>query len=232
MRVLRWAGLLLFAVSAFAYATEIPLDTSSLANWSKLGVPMVSRKTSFHVVSVDGKPAIHIQSNNGASSLVYDRVFKTYATPILSFSWKAMNVLAKGNIEHKEGDDYVLRIYVMFPYEPARLSLMERLRYEAAKRLLGYYPPSEILSYVWANRSHRREPLPSPFSTRGMTYFPDAGSAHLDQWRSHTVNIVSDYRRAFGVAPEQTFRLAIMGDSDNTHGETNGYIRSIRLSSK
>lgn len=231
MRFLKTLVVFFFAAGGMAYATQIVVDTGSLSNWSPIPLPLVSRPTNYSVVTADGAKAIAIESEDGASGLVYDHVFNIYATPVLHWSWEALNVLTKGNAKTRQGDDYAVRIYVMFPYDGSRLSLLERIRSETVRRLLGYYPPSEILTYAWANRPQPRQPLPNAFSDRGAMFFPDAGTAHLGQWRSHTANLLDDFRKAFGTDPQKTFRVAIMGDSDNTHEQTKAYIRDITLSS-
>lgn len=43
-----------------------------------------------------------------------------------------------------------------------------------------------------------------------------AGTAQLGTWLEEKVNIVDDYRKAFGTDPPAIASLAIMNDSDNT----------------
>jgi hypothetical protein len=232
MHRLSWfvPALLLFCAVA-ADAERITLDLASLSSWKELTFPWQPRHSSYKSLTVSGRPQIRIESDNASSGLEYLRSFQTYATPILTWSWKAMNILAKGNAETKAGDDYPVRVYVMFPYDASHLSGADRLRYGFIKGLLGYYPPSEILNYVWANRPHARDPIQSAFSDRGFIFLLDEGSTHLGEWRTHEVNIVDDYKAVFRSDPPPTFTLAVMGDTDNTHGRTTAYIRDISLQS-
>lgn len=230
----RWvvALCLLLAVPAAGYAGQIAVDTSSLSRWKAITFPWVGRHSQYTIVEENGKGVIHLESDNSASSLEYEQTFQTYQTPNLHWSWKVMNIIPSGNAETEQGDDYAARIFVMFPYDPKRASFSERVRHNMLKQLLGYYPALEILNYVWANRPHARNPIPNAFEGRGIMFFADVGTTYLGRWRSHHVNIVADYRKAFDRAPPATFTVAIMADSDNTHGSTSAYIKNIYLSSE
>ncbi len=66
------------------------------------------------------------------------------------------NVYRKANGTEKGGDDYPIRIYVMFEYDPRQADLMEKMRYAAIMALYGKYPPHRSLNYVWAIHFCRR----------------------------------------------------------------------------
>jgi hypothetical protein len=51
-----------------------------------------------------------------------------------------------------------------------------------------------------------------------------AGPAQAGQWVEEEVNILDDYRTAFGEEPPKSARLAIMSDSDNTGERALGYL--------
>lgn len=68
--------------------------------------------------------------------------------PIIHWRWKVANVLKKGNLYRKEGDDYPARIYIVFEYDPTRLSFSEKLKYGLARMLYGTYPPLATLNYI------------------------------------------------------------------------------------
>jgi hypothetical protein len=57
-----------------------------------------------------------------------------------------------------------------------------------------------------------------------------AGSGMANTWQEYTVDIVRDYRQAFGQDPPAMASLAVMSDSDNTHESARAWIEYIRLS--
>ena len=75
-----------------------------------------------------------------------------YEYPLLRWRWRADSVYRKGDARKKAGDDYPLRLYVLFPYDPGEASFGEKLVFEAARLLHGQYPPHSALNYIWANR--------------------------------------------------------------------------------
>lgn len=214
------------------WGEDIDLDLSSLAEWEPLEFPKIPEHSTFEAVIEDGREVIRVESVASASAIVYSKTFNLKDTPVIKWSWKVLNILEKGNAEKKSGDDYPIRLYVMFPYEPSRVPALQRIGFEIAKRRFGEYPPAEVLNYIWANREHDREPLESPYTDRTMLFFPNAGSEGLGEWQTHTANILEDYRRAFDREPPDTFTLAVMGDSDNTGERTLAYIGEITLSSR
>jgi hypothetical protein len=44
------------------------------------------------------------------------------------------NVCKKGDIRDKSGDDYPIRVYVMFPYDPKQADITERLSEKNCRR--------------------------------------------------------------------------------------------------
>lgn len=221
-----------FAFSAHCFSEQLSLDMSSLDQWKSVTFPWAPRHSTYTAVQIDGQDVIRVQSDHSVSGIEYARTFYTYLTPIISWEWKAMNVLATGNAETRKGDDYPVRVYVMFPYQPDGLSVSQRLQFELMRGVLGYYPPSAVLNYVWANREHMRNPIRNVISNRGAMFFLDAGNEFIDTWRKHRVNVVADYRSFFHADPPVTFTLAIMGDSINTGGQTDAYVRNIKVGSE
>lgn len=213
------------------YGEQVRLDLSSLERWKPITFPWAPRHSTYTAQRIDGRDVIRVQSNESVSGLEYRRVFETERTPIIEWSWKAMNVLAAGNAETRRGDDYPVRVYVMFPYEAELVPLPMRAQYELLKGILGYYPPWAVLNYVWANRPHAQNPIRNAYSKQSAMFFLDSGTAQIGKWRAHRVNIIEDFRRAFHRNPPETFTLAIMGDSINTGGSTDAYVRDIVVAS-
>jgi len=49
--------------------------------------------------------------------MIYTPPFNVFETPFMEWRRKVVNILKKGNALEKSGDDYPLRIYVMFEYD-------------------------------------------------------------------------------------------------------------------
>jgi Ca2+-binding EF-hand superfamily protein len=59
--------------------------------------------------------------------------------------------------------------------------------------------------------------------------FLQMGDSQKGQWIEESVDILSDYRRAFGEDPPATASLAIMNDSDDTGQSSVSYVEFIEV---
>lgn len=193
-------------------------DFDSLDAWQPLTFPKIERHTQYTVTNLAGHTVLQAVADASASGRVYTNAFNPYETPVLRWRWRVENVLANGNATRKDGDDYPLRVYVLFDYDPAKASFGMRTKYALAKALYGETPPHASLNYIWANREHGRRILPSPYTDRSQMVILRAGPAQTAQWVEEEVNILEDYRAAFGEDPPRSARLAVMSDADNTAG--------------
>jgi hypothetical protein len=117
----------------------------------------------------------------------------------------------------------------VFKYDPARADVAMRAKYALAKRLTGEYPPHSSLNYIWANRDHDRRILSSPYTDRSKMVVLREGNAQAGRWVDEQVNIVADYREAFGENPPPDASIAIMSDSDNTGESAKAWLDDVVL---
>ncbi len=142
------------------------------------------------------------------------------------------NIFEKGDASKKSGDDYPLRIYVMFKYDPQKAGMWERIKYKTAKVLYGTYPPYASLNYIWANKKHEKDVLENKYTNRAQMIPIGFGRHGLGKWKVVEVNMVRDYKRAFGKAPPAIARIAIMNDSDNTGEKAVSLVDFIEVADK
>ncbi len=57
----------------------------------------------------------------------------------------------------------------------------------------------------------------------------EKGGQRVGRWVEESVNILDDYRRAFGKDPPPTAGLAVMSDTDNAGGSAAAYIDFIEV---
>lgn len=204
---------------------------SSINGWEQLslGDAPASR---YSLVRDGGATVVRAQANGSASGLVRRFEIEPSRFPMLSWRWKADNVIAGGNIRRKSGDDYPARIYVLFDYDPADLSFGDRLKYRAL-RALGYDDiPVRALSYVWANQASETQPVSNAFTDWVHMIPVESGSRNVGTWQQERRDVVADYRAAFGEAPPAIAGIAIMTDADNTGDSATAYFGDIRMSTR
>jgi len=214
-------------------------DFNTLDNWKPLYFPKIKKHTSYTIETDGSERYLKAESAASASALVYNREFNVYKYRNMRWRWRAENVYEKGVTGTKKGDDYPLRIYITFKYDPQKAGRLEKLRYEGAKLLYGEYPPHSALNYVWANKEN--PPIPplvkggkggivtSPYTSKTKIIIIEKGTIRVGSWEAKEADILRDYKEAFGENPPAIASLAVMNDSDNTGEGSVSYIDYIEV---
>jgi len=197
-----------------------------LDNWKPFYFPKIKTHSVYTIT--DGH-VLKTESKASASAIIYKMRFNVYDYPMLEWRWKIENVYVKGDATKKSGDDYPLRLYVMFEYDPAKAGVLKKLKYETAKVLYGQYPPHSTLNYIWANKPRSENILTNPYADEAKMIPVEQGTRNLNTWLVERVDIIDDYRRAFGEEPPAVANLAIMNDSDNTGEHSISYLDYIKI---
>lgn len=221
--------LVLFVVSYINAEIFISENFNTQDMWEALIFPKIDNTTDY---SIEDGDFLKIESNNSASGLIMKNTFDVYKYPILSWSWKANNIIKGGDARKKSGDDYPVRIYVIFKYDPEKAGFGERIQYSGIKLIYGEYPPKASLNYIWSNKELNTDYLFSPYTKKAAMIPMEEGKDNLGVWQTYSVNILEDYRKIFGNDPPNTASLAVMGDSDNTGGHSLAFIDYIQLESE
>jgi len=201
-------------------------DFHHLENWRPLHFPEIAAHTRYFVEGKDPNGVLTAVSRASASALVYAKIFNIYEYPRARWRWKVDNVYRNANPGEKSGDDYPLRTYVTFSYDPLKAKPLEKLQYGITRQLYGEYPPHSTLSYVWA----RQERLTtSPYTDRAKLIALQRGGEKAEVWQIEEVDMLEDYRLAFGVEPPAAASLAVMNDSDNTGQGSQSYLDFIEV---
>jgi len=204
-------------------------DFDNLAQWEPLTFPKI-KAHSIYTTAKDGDASIlKAESRASASGIVFRRTFNIYKYSHIRWRWKVTEMTALGNPKEKEGDDYPIRVYILFQYDPARASLSERLIYQATKLIYEKYPPHSTLSYVWTGQEIPERIFTSPYTDKARIVVLEKGRKNVGRWVDKEVNALEDYRKAFGKDPPETAGLAIMSDTDNTGGKATAYLDYIEV---
>jgi hypothetical protein len=219
--------LVLMTATAVRPDAVIREDFDNLDNWEPVYFPKIEQHTQYTIRQTANGPILEARSSASASGLRHREEFDVYRYPVVKWRWKVDNVYRKGDVERKSGDDYPMRVYIMFKYDPAGASFGEKLQYGIAKVVYGAYPPQSSLNYIWANKVHAETVYPSPYTDRARLIILRSGDKDTGRWVDEEVNIIEDYTRAFGAAPPATASLAIMNDSDDTGEEAVSFMDFI-----
>ena len=204
-------------------------DFQTLERWKPLFFPKIEDHTAYKVGSGNDTDFLHTESNASASALVYEQEFDIYAYPRARWRWKVDAYSLYGDPQTKAGDDYPLRVYFLFRYNPATASFTEKIKYGLAKTFYGEYPPHSTLSYVWSYTTEGPPFYPSPYTERAKIIVLRKGDTELGTWVVQDVDVVEDYKEVFGQPPPAAAGIAVMNDSDNTGGNAVSRIDFIEV---
>jgi len=228
--VVAYAALVL-VLGAIAGAEERPLPPPAEAPWEPLRFPRVERASRYEPMEVDGVRAVRAESECSASALLLRlEDVDLRRTPLLRWRWRVERPLDLTDERHKGGDDFAARVYVMFRFEPARASWLERARRRVAEALYGREIPGNAINYVWSSREPAGAVWDNPYTASSKMVSLGAGA--LPEWRSEEVDVWSDYRRLFGADPPAIVGVALMSDSDDSCGRAEAWLAELRFATR
>ena len=195
--------------------------------WKPLTFPKIDRHTIYTVIKEEHVTSIKAVSHASASGLTRRITVDLREYPILSWRWKVSNVLDKGDVGKKQGDDYPARVYITFTYDPRRVSFIERAKFATYKLLYGHYPPLTALNYIWESKAPQGTIVSSPYTDRSKMIVVESSTALINQWVNEQRNVLEDYMLAFGDQPPLVSGIAIMTDTDNTGESAIAYYGDI-----
>jgi Protein of unknown function (DUF3047) len=195
--------------------------------WKPLTFKKIEKHTVYALVNEEGTTVIKAVSNASASGLIREMRINPKEYPIVQWRWKVSNILKKGDVTRKEGDDYPARIYIAFEYDPSRLSFFEKAKYELIRLFYGQYPPLAAINYIWESNAPKGTLIPNPYTNRVKMIVVESGPEKINQWVNEERNVYEDYKQAFGEEPPMISGVAIMTDTDNTGESATAYYGDI-----
>jgi len=211
-------------VGKFSAATE---GTTLPAGWKLLTFPKIPRHTKYTLVKDDGIVAVKAVSESASSGLTREITINPREYPIVQWRWKVANVLSKGDVFRKEGDDYPARLYITFEYDPSRVGFFEKAGREAYRMIYGQQLPLGAINYIWESKAPVGTVTPSTYTKQSMMFVLESGKEKLNAWVSEERNVNEDYKKAFGDEPSMINGVALMTDTDNTRETATAYYGDI-----
>ena len=197
------------------------------AGWGPLVFKKIPHNTAYSLVKDGDATVVKAESHASASGLVRKVRLSPREYPIVEWRWKIMNLIDKSDVRKKAGDDYPVRFYISFEYDPGRVGFLERAKFQALRLLYGEYPPICAINYIWDGRAELGTIVPNAFTDRVKMIVVESGGDKVGRWVSERRNVLDDYRQAFGNEPPAIAGVAIMTDTDNTGESATAYYGDI-----
>lgn len=210
------------------FSTAVALDALP-PGWRPYRLARFKKPTQYRLVPQDGSVALRAEANASASGLRYDLTVNLREFPWLTWHWRVPELIdgADNTIQHVE--DSPARVIVTFEGGREKLSEAEQINYDLAKAMTGNELPYATIMYIWENHLPEGTVIDHHFSTRVKMIVAGSGRKDLDRWHEERVNVLEDFRRAFGEEPPLVRAVGVMSDSDNTGGRAVAYYGDIKF---
>ena len=212
MKTLLLLMALMVCTHAEASDTELHIgkfSANDLTGWKEQTIGLLKPKTAYSLTRDNDRDVLVARSTKSASGRIFALNLDPREYPTLKWSWRIDHTIKKGDEKTRKGDDFAVRVYVVFPR--------------------GFFSKTRAICYVWANKLPKGEHLVSPFTSNIITVAEDSGEELAGHWTVHERNIYEDYRRFFGEEPPRIGGVALMTDTDNTGESAVGYYGDISL---
>jgi DUF3047 family protein len=196
------------------------------SGWIPLTFKKIPHQTKYEVVRDGATVVIKAMSDASASGLTKAVRVDPREYPVVRWRWKVDNLLQQSDVHRKDGDDYSARIYITFEYDPDKVSLSRKLKYNAGRVLFGDIPIA-ALNYIWESKAPMGTIIENAYTDFAQMIVVETGPAKVGQWVDEERNIYEDYKRAFGEEPPMISGVAIMTDTDNTKERATAYYGDI-----
>ncbi|MDP1579722.1 MAG: DUF3047 domain-containing protein [Candidatus Didemnitutus sp.] len=220
--------------SAWSADEAAPLFRDDFADrtaWADWIFPKIPQTTDYAVETRDGSSVLCVVSAGAASGLLSQQAFtvpegRDYR---VRWRWRADRLPTAPDPRTKPGDDYALRVYVIYERPEKEAGWLERYALRKAPfRELGYLPVRS-LAYVWTETPGLPAYFENPYTDRVIMLPRTYARAERGEWREVEIDPAADYRRITGEAAPRRFRLAIMGDADNSASRSEAWLDWIEV---
>jgi len=179
---------------------------------------LIRGATEYRLTANAGRVAIRAIGQGSASGLVRRVQVNPVNCPRFEWSWRVDQLQETADIRLKEKEDVAASIYLMFG-DPGLLLTPKQV-------------PS--LRYVWTNERMDVESIvDSPYLPGTVKSVVVRSGSRQPEWFVESRNILADFERAFGYAPEEQIEaIALFTDNDQTREPVLAYYEWGRMECK
>jgi len=193
-------------------ADQFPVAVFSQSSREGWNDKVFAGTTFYQLHQIKGKNVLKAESQGTASGLIKKIRVDLKKYPYLNWSWSIENRLDTKNERIKSGDDYAARIYVVVD---GGIFLWR----------------TRAVNYVWANEASKGEIWQNPFAgKRSMMVALRNSQDKTSTWYIEKRNVYADLKRLFGADIGFIDAVALMTDTDNSHGQVVSYYGDIYFS--
>lgn len=194
-------------LSVFSAGDAVERDWRKVKVWGE---------ASFDLVALENEIAIRARTEESSAALVRRMEIDPQDCPIVEWSWRVDQMPQTADLTSRKSEDVAASVFFAFG-DPGPLLNPA---------------PVPTLRYAWATEENPvDEVIDSPYFPGILrTVVVRSGREALGGWVTERRNLIEDYARAFGEAPENAIEVvAIFTDSDHGPDTAEAYYRWAQL---
>jgi hypothetical protein len=181
-----------------------------------------------NVFSAGPGGAVEVVSRNSVSTLYRPVEVDLEQRPLLTWRWRVDEAAPATDLSAKGEDDCSLAVFVGFPYDPGQASWFERMKRPLVESWVGEAAPGRVLRYVFCGAHRQGATVASPYlGGAGTIRVLRSADSPTGEWLEERVDVLADYRTAFGEAPPDPTQVAIQADTDNTRSASRASVADL-----
>jgi hypothetical protein len=179
------------------------------AGWEAYPTPGGHPAYDFTVVDAGGgRRALHLKSHGDRSTIARLVNIDLAATPILEWSWKAVQLPQGADVRQAATSDLTGHVLVVWPRVPRPLR-------------------SRILVYAWDTAAPANTIERSRKASTVTFVIVRSGPTHLGQWLAERRNVYTDYRTVYSEDPDPVRAVGLSIDTNDTGAHAEAFVGPI-----
>jgi hypothetical protein len=188
--------------------------------------------TKYSLVRDGDTTVVYAHASSSVSGIQHPVSVDLHDYPVATWRWRVPKLIENADNENPFASDAPARVVFTFEGGRERLPASEQITYDLARAFSGNEMPYATLMYIWEPGRREGDIITHFNSTRVKMIVAANAQRELGRWHAPRVNLLEDFRRAFGEDPPRVKAVGIMSDSDNTGTVTEAYYGDIRFLAK
>lgn len=178
----------------------------------------------------NGRSAVKLHSRGAVTFLEKVVGIDIKEFQVVTWRWKAENILEGVDERKHGGDDHPIRIFFALEPDPSRQPFWLRLkRFIYLDRLHGHPVGGRFTEYLWSSNLKAGEIINDPDKPTQKLIVAEGGSSNLGKWISYKRNLYEDFKGLYREEPRRLIFIGILNDTDQTGQEAVSYIADLML---
>lgn len=204
-------GLWLSVTGVVASETKVLVDFTTGRETVPKGweLSVNTGKAHLQLVEDEGQQALHMRSERASFALQKQERLPLQDTPWLVWQWKVTTIPTGGDFRKSATDDQAAQLIVAFS-------------------------SSHFLAYIWDSTVSKGTlgEAPAPLFKKIFALVMQSGQAGLGTWMTERRNLIEDYKKAYGDAPEALEGIRIQINSQHTKSRAESYWRAVTITDR